>query len=206
LDSKILDRALKAIEEVYNESMYGKDDLYRMKDIIHSVDENHWKSKEWLAEKIKKIYGPYDDGHTYIVGGWYGMMAYQIRKQWPNISMNITSADMDPEAKEIAWLIFHGYDLQFETVDIKDKTDLSEYSIIINTSCEHMEQKDLLNIIKNKDKNTWVCFQTNDYEELNSHTNCFKSAEEFADSLPIRKAYVGTLNLNDFNRFMVIGR
>lgn len=198
---------MKLIEEVYNESMYGKDDLYRIKDLIHSVDENHWKGKQWLAEKIKKIYGPYDDGHVYIIGGWYGLMAHQIRMQWPNTSMNITTADMDPECEFFGWKLFPDYDLIFETIDIKDKKDLSDYSIIINTSCEHMEQKDIINLIERKEKNTWICLQTNNYEDLNSHINCFSSADEFADSLPIQnKAFVGTLNLNDFDRYMVIGR
>lgn len=205
LDSKILNRTLKLIEEVYNESMYGKDDLYRIKDLIHSVDENHWKGKQWLAEKIYDIYS-HPSGHAYVMGGWYGMMAYQLRQLWPNESMNITSADMDPEAEQFGWKLFPDYDLQFETIDIRDKSDLSEYSIIVNTSCEHMDQKDLLNIIKKKEKRTWVCFQTNNYDDLNSHINCFNSADEFADSLPIRKSYVGTLNLNDFDRYMVIGR
>lgn len=209
LDSKILNNTLKTIEDFYNHSMYEDEyfDLYRIKDMIHSVDENHWKSKQWLAEKIKKIYGPYDDGHAYIIGGWYGMMAYQIRKQWPNNSMNITSADMDPYAEKIGWKIFYDYDLKFETIDIKDKNDLSEYSIIINTSCEHMEQRDITDLIKKKEKNTWVCLQSNNHDDLNSHINCFQSAEEFANSIPLKsKVYVGTLNLNDFDRYMVIGR
>lgn len=186
--------------------MYGVDDLYRIKDIIHSVDSNHWKSKEWLAKEFYKIYN-HSAGHFYVVGGWYGMMAYQLRKVWSNASMNITSSDMDPMCDFYGWELFYDQDIAFETIDVNDKLDFSKYSAIINTSCEHMEQEDLIEIIKRKPTNTWICFQTNDYNDLDSHINCWPTAKTFANSLGLRQiAYVGSLDLGDFNRHMVIGR
>ena len=206
MESTILYRALKLSEKVYNESMYGVDDLYRIKDIVHSVDKNHWEGKEWLAKEFYKHYNN-DDGHLYVVGGWYGMMAYQLRKLWPNASMNITSSDMDPMCDFYAWELFHDQDIAFETMDVNQQLDFSKYTAIINTSCEHMEQEDLIGIIKRKPKDTWICFQTNDYVELDAHINCWPDAQMFADSLDLDYvAYVGTLNLGDFNRYMVIGK
>ena len=64
MQSKILYKALKLVEEVYDESMYGVDDLYRIKDIVHSVDNNHWESKKWLADKLFELYG-YNEGKFY---------------------------------------------------------------------------------------------------------------------------------------------
>jgi hypothetical protein len=206
LESKILYRALKLAEEVYDESMYGVDDLYRIKDIIHSVDKNHWDGKKWLANKLFELYN-YDEGKFYIAGGWYGMMAYQLRQKWPGEQMNIISADCDPMCEEYAWKLFDGYDIDFRTVDVNDEEDFSEYSGIINTSCEHMEQEDLLSIIQKKKPNTWIAFQTNDYTDLNSHINCWPTAQLFAESLSLKyTAYVDTLEMKDFNRFMVIGK
>jgi len=206
LESTILYRALKLCEKVYDESMYGVDDLYRIKDIVHSVDKNHWEGKEWLAKEFYKHYNN-SSGHILIVGGWYGMMAYQLRKMWPNASMNITSSDMDPMCDYYAWELFHDQDISFQTMTAENITDFSKYSAIINTSCEHMEQEDLIDIVKRKPKDTWICFQTNDYVDLDAHINCWPSAKMFADSLNLEYvAYVDTLNLGDFNRHMVIGK
>ena len=206
LNSQILYRALKLCEEVYDESMYGIDDLYRIKDISHSVDKNHWEGKRWLAEKFYDLYN-HDAGHIYVTGGWYGMMAYQLRQKWIDPQMNITSADMDPMCEHYGWSLFPDEDISFETNDINDEIDFSKFTAIINTSCEHMEQEDLLSIIERKNPDTWICFQTNDYVELDAHINCWPNAELFAESLELDYvAYTGSLNLGDFNRHMVIGK
>ena len=206
MQSKILYRALKLSEKVYDESMYGVDDLYRIKDIVHSVDENHWESKKWLVDKFFDLYD-HNAGKFYVAGGWYGMMAYHLRQKWPGEEMNIVSADCDPICEEYAWELFGDSDIDFRTIDVNDEQDLSEYSAIINTSCEHMEQEDLLSIIEKKDRQTWVAFQTNNYKDLNSHINCWPTAQLFAESLQLEYvAAVETLQLKDFNRFMVIGK
>jgi hypothetical protein len=70
-----------------------------------------------------------------------------------------------------------------------------------------MEQQDLLDILKRKNPDTWICFQTNDYTLLDSHINCWPSALTFVDSLELEYiAFADTLNLGDFNRHMVIGK
>ena len=206
MNSEILYRALKLSEEVYDESMYGIDDLYRIKDIIHSVDRNHWEGKKWLVEHFRNIY-KYESGHFYVTGGWYGMMAYQLRQMWLDNAMNITSADMDPMCEYYAWKLFPESDISFETTNINEDIDFSKFSAIINTSCEHMEQEDLVSIIERKNPNTWICFQTNDFDDLNSHINCFDTSGEFERSLNLDTVkYSGTIALGGFNRHMVIGR
>lgn len=206
MKSEILYRALKLAENVYDESMYGIDDLYRIKDIVHSVDKNHWEGKRWLAETFYDLY-KYDAGHIYVTGGWYGMMAYQLRQKFIDSRINITSADMDPMCEYFGWNLFPDAGIQFKTNDINDEIDFSQYSAIVNTSCEHMEQEDLISIIERKKPQAWVCFQTNDYTELDAHINCWPNSYGFAKSLGLKYiAYEGTLNLGDFNRHMVIGK
>ena len=186
--------------------MYGVDDLYRIKDVVHSVDKNHWESKKWLVDKLFDLYN-HNAGKFYVAGGWYGMMAYQLRQKWAGEEMNIISADCDPMCEDYAWELFGEYDIDFRTVDVNEEQDLSQYSAIINTSCEHMEQEDLLSIIERKDRQAWVAFQTNNYVDLNSHINCWPTAQLFAKSLKLNwVASVETLQLKDFNRFMVIGK
>lgn len=205
-NSQILYRTIKLSEEIYNESMYGVDDLYRIKDLSHSVDDNHWISKQLLAEKFYELYN-HDAGKLLVLGGWYGMMAYQLRKQWPDKQMNIISTDMDPMCEEYGYKLFHDYDIAFSTLNISDSFIIPQVTGIVNTSCEHMEQKSLINIVKNKDKDCWVAFQSNNYTWLDSHINCHPTADDFAESLELDwVAYVDTLDLGDFQRFTVIGK
>jgi len=205
-DSEILYRTIKLSEKVYNESMYGVDDLYRIKDLSHSMDYNHWVGKEHLAKKFCELYN-YDAGKLLVLGGWYGMMAYQLRKQWPQKQMNIESTDMDPMCEEFGYELFGDEDIAFSTLNISDSFIITQYTGIVNTSCEHMEQKDLINIVKSKDPSCWVAFQSNNYTDLDSHVNCYPTAEMFAESLGLDwVADVDTLDLGDFQRFTVIGK
>ena len=204
--SKILYNALKVNEEIYNESQYGVDDLYRIKDIAHSLDANHWNSKKWLAAELYRLYN-HDAGKILVVGGWYGLMAYQLRRCWPEEQMNIISSDMDPMCEEYGYKIFKGNNIQYETLEVNSKLDLSGYTAIVNTSCEHMEQKDVQYIMDNKDKDTWVAFQSNDYYDLDSHINCSPSLEFWKDELQLDwVAYSEIQPASKFNRFMIIGK
>ena len=208
LKQEILNRTLKLIEEVYDESMYGENDIYRIKDLIHSVDTNHWKSKQWLVDEFYKLYD-HNQGSFYVGGGWYGLLSYLIRNKWEDESLNITSGDIDPRCEEFGWKLFHNSDINFVTEDMTLR-DLSEYSAIISTSCEHVEPEILEKFIKSKDSNAWVVLQTNNYEELDSHINCYPDVMSFANWVePLLKEriyFAGTLRLGDFDRFMVIGK
>ena len=206
LDSQILYRALKVSEEIYNEAMYGDNDLYRIKDISHALDTNHWVSKRWLVETLAKYYD-YDEGSALIVGGWYGLTAFLMREMWPETCMLLESSDMDPMCERYGWRIFPHSHINFTTLDVNSKPDLSSYSIIINTSCEHMEQDDINWLISNKNEHCIFVGQSNNYVDLDSHINCYPDLGFFADHLNLKEVlHEEELNLNGFDRFMVIGK
>ena len=208
MNPEILNRTLKLIEEVYDESMYGENDIYRIKDLIHSVDTNHWKSKQWLVDEFYKLY-KHDKGSFYVGGGWYGLLSHLIREAWTDEGLNITSGDIDPRCEEFGWKLFHNSDINFVTEDMTSH-DLSEYSAIISTSCEHVEPEILEKFIRSKNDDAWVVLQTNNYYELDSHINCYGSVISFANWIePLlndKVYFAGTLRLGDFDRFMVIGK
>ncbi len=208
MNPEILNRCLKLIEEVYNESMYGENDIYRIKDLIHSVDKNHWKSKQWLVREFYKLYD-HNQGSFYVGGGWYGLLSHLMRMQWPEEGLNLTSGDIDPRCEEFGWKLFHNSDINFVTEDMTSR-DLSEYSAIISTSCEHVEPEVLEKFIRSKNSNAWVVLQTNNYDELDSHINCYPDVMSFANWVePLIKEriyFAGTLRLGDFDRYMVIGK
>jgi hypothetical protein len=212
LDQLILYRSLKLVEEIYDESMYGDPDIYRIKDIVHSVDINHWRSKQWLVDMFSQVYG-FESGKVFVAGGWYGLLSFLLRKRYPNKSFNIVSADMDPKCETFGYKLFPDQDIQFQTMDVV-KTDqtFDDCTAIICTSCEHIDKDDLAFFISGKPENAWLILQTNNYKDLASHVNCSESLEEFVDFvskvLPSDTywAYKGALNLGDFTRYMVIVR
>ena len=197
--------ALSIIENIYDDAMYNNGDMFRIKDIIHSVSSNQISSKEWLAYEFKKQYY-YSAGKILIIGGWYGLLAYCLRQKFPGEEMNIVSIDKDPKCEDIAWRLFPDIGAEFLTADVFD-FDLSNYSAIISTSVEHIEQKFWTNLIKEKDKNTWVCLQSNNYFDHPTHINCSKGVLDFVKGLGIDwVGYQGAIDNHTFQRFMVIGK
>ena len=81
---------------------------------------------------------------------------------------------------------------------------LDKYNVLL------FELEILEKFIKSKRKDAWVVLQSNNFYELDSHINCFPNEKAFANwvkpFLDEKIYYSGTLNLGDFDRFMVIGK
>lgn len=209
MDPSILTQSLKLIEQVYDESMYGDDDLYRIKDIVHSVDSKQWTSKQWLVDTLNSLDLSLDPG-IFIAGGWYGLMAYLLRKQYAKTP--IVSADMDKKAKLFGKKLFAGSSIEFVATDVTQNLyGYIQYGLVVSTSCEHIDRDDLCDFISKKNPNAVIALQSNDYFELPSHINCSATLDEFVSYVKPclhngEVLFQGALNLGDFNRFMVIGR
>ncbi len=203
MDTLILNRSLKLIEQIYDESLYGDKDIYRIKDVIHSLDANHWKSKQWAADIFFNLYlkltkdkaGESYGGKILIVGGWYGLLAYLLRKGasgnggLERDKFQIESSDMDPKCAEIGHKLFWDQNIGFKTFAIQDDVDYSNISAIFCTSVEHIDPKIIQNMIDKKDKNTWIVLQSTNMQHashINTHTT-YKQLEEsfvFGDANP----------------------
>lgn len=186
--------------------MYGDNDIFRVKDIIHSLDKNQWESKQWLAETFRKFY-TLNVGKFYVLGGWYGMTAYHLRQQFPSPSMHIISSDIDPQCQHIGYKIFKDHNIDFKTFNMFEES-YNDANAIISTSAEHVDRDMLTNLIQNKNKRTWVVLQSNNYFDHPTHINCSNSVEEFEEYLePHMEIYwSGSIPNQDFERYMVIGK
>lgn len=194
--------------------MYGKNDIFRIKDIVHSMDDNHWRGKQWLADVVKNHHrlqsGYTDYGSILVMGGWYGLMAYQLRKVYPDPHMKIISVDMDPRCEELGYKIFYDQNISFVTSDVKDVA-LWDHTIVVNTSVEHMARDNIVDLMANKDPNTLVALQSNDYYDELSHINCDESVQEFVEWITPSLSedsvrYFGTMQMSTFKRFLVVGK
>ena len=186
--------------------MYGDTDVFRIKDIIHSLDSNHWNSKKWLAETLKKFH-TINSGKMVVLGGWYGLTAYSLRQQYPSQNMSIISSDVDPQCRKIGKKMFNNTAIEFETFDMFDRQH-NDCSAIVSTSVEHVDRDRLLSLISNKPKDAWVALQSNNFFDHPSHINCSESLSDFKQYLsPVIDVYwTGTLPNSSFDRYMVIGK
>lgn len=197
---------MKVVEEIYEESKYGVNDLYRIPDIIHSLDRKQWSSKMWLADELKRLTTD-EEGRIFIAGGWYGLLAEILREKYPRPGNFITTVDIDPMAEYYGQKLFPDRDYQFITDDAFANPDMDAFCWV-STSGEHVEREVLADwILRKPNEDTWIAVQSNDYYEHQSHINCYPDVDEFAKSLPLKYfVFKGTLNLGDFNRFLVIGK
>ncbi len=176
----VLMESLKVIENAYNEAMYDNNDIYRVKDLIHSLDTNHWKSKTWTAHifyntYVKSYENDSSSGHFLIVGGWYGLLAHCLRQYFPHA--HITSSDMDPMCERFGSQLFPHSGIEFKTFSA-DEADLYEdLSAVFCTSIEHMDPKIIQNMIDRKGKHTWVILQSTNMQHP-SHVNMHKTYED----------------------------
>jgi hypothetical protein len=82
------------------------------------------------------------------------------------------------------------------------RVDLKNINLIINTSCEHMNNS----WFENLPSGTMVVLQTNDYFSNPQHSNCCENLEAAKLKYPMQEfLYTGELSTHLYNRFMLIG-
>lgn len=80
---------------------------------------------------------------------------------------------------------------------------MSNINLVINTSCEHMNNE----WFENLPAGTLTVLHQNDYFSNEQHVNCMKDIEDTKAKYPMSEIYYeGTLDTHLYNRFMLIGR
>jgi hypothetical protein len=210
---EIYKNALKQIEKIYIESKYNPNaDLYRSLDIMNSVSDGQFASKEWLVKNLDPFINHAELRNVAVLGSWYGLVGMILRH---HISKDVSIVNIDSEelTKEIGFIFTrdnpiykNNYYKIDDAVNHIMEAQPNAYQIIINTSCEHMEPDDIQFILKSKGGKSMVCFQSNNYDFVQSHVNTHKSLDDFANSLNLIDVYyAGTLRTNNYERYMVIG-
>jgi len=186
-----------------------------------ALSQGQIKSKQWLLSKIKGI----DLGMVFICAGWYGILATMMFEDKNVYVDKIRSFDIDDNCWEIAedfnrpWTK-DNWKFKASTLDITTMQFPTKYktyrangtslildempNIIINTSCEHIENfTDWFNAIP---KGKLVALQTNNYFNLPEHVNCVKDINQFKQQAPLNNIiYEGSLELEKYTRYMLIG-
>jgi len=201
---------LKAISWLYNASMYEERfDPYRILDVVNSLDENHFKSKNWLADELWEVWQK-NSGKIHVGAGWYGLQAYLLQSKFPP-DIEITSSDIDLETKTIAKkLFFDGTEIKFEIQDtvLNIEKITKDVDIYVNTSMEHIERKYVELLLSNICREKIVALQSNNWYNIPSHVNCSDSLEEFVSYVKPYLKYTmfeGEMEFGEYSRYMIIG-
>ena len=210
--TELYKNSLKAIEKIYTQSKWDPNvDLFRSFDIINSVNDNQMASKEHLTKAIIPILNDIKNlKHIAILGSWYGLLGVMLRQHLDD-KIYISNIDSDPSTKEIGESLFKHERNEFIIEDAMEymfDQDKWRYQLIINTSCEHMEQDDVLLMTQLKHKDTVICFQSNNYFAIDGHINCSNSLEEFVEGLHLSTVLHSSalkIEPENYERYTVIG-
>ena len=208
--------ALREIEKIYEKSKYDpKEDLYRSYDIMNAINGPQMDSKQWLVDTLVPFLIPkylyFDVRDILVLGAWYGVTGLLLREHL-DPEVKIWNIDLDPKCIDYSHLLKQS--IPHTENNISVTADAAEYffdnsdayQVIINTSCEHMDQEDIDLMIRMKNPETLLCLQSNNFHKEPEHINTHNSVEEFADSLNIVVLWKGTLKpSDDYERYMVIG-
>tara|TARA_Y100001937_G_scaffold127992_1_gene201966 strand:+ start:215 stop:847 length:633 start_codon:yes stop_codon:yes gene_type:complete len=184
----------------------------RLLDAFSCFSQNQFDCKTWLIDCLNQY--PYhfknktqDSIDIAILGGWYGLTAKLLSTNFTLKPINsIFSYDFDPIAKKIGKTLFP--EITFIEKDIT-QLDLNEkhFSIVINTSCEHIEQELLYKSIDTAPEKTLFVLQSNNYKELQQHINCVENLEQFTKQYESRLENIRPFELQKekYTRFMIMG-
>jgi len=163
-------------------------------DFAQSFSKNQIQCKMWLVNELLNIYSP---KKIMILGSWYCTVLTYLLKDF-----EIYCVDKDPEVLRLA-KAFSKVIGNKGTYVCGDATLMrwSAYDTVINTSCEHMKDLDY------SQSNTVYALQSNNYHGIEGHINCKNSLEEFIESTKLKTIlYSGTLEMDKYERYMVIGK
>ena len=186
------------------------------------------RSKIWLVDTINELNLDLGD-MIYVCAGWYGVLGALLFERF-DVKGSIRSFDIDDTCAYIAETLNRVYvqdnwKFKASTVDVRNLTFVGDVyqskkyngdvetitdtpaTCVINTSCEHIDNFDeFWNKIP---MGTLVIMQNNDFIEHEDETvvNTISSEEAWVEKLNVTELlYKGTLELEKYNRFMVIGR
>ncbi len=173
-------------------------------------------SKRWVVETLESL--NLDLQSALVLCGWYGVLPYML---FENGYQHIVSVDRDPNCEAIAyrlnkWRQDHGhflpvtgdiFDIDYNQLSYEFTDDFTVFEsadIMINTSCEHIE--DFQRWYDKIPDGQLLLLQSNDFFECEEHVNCVNSTSEFREQTPMRKRlFSGALPLEKYTRYMVIG-
>tara|TARA_Y100000004_G_C8838012_1_gene379221 strand:+ start:73 stop:747 length:675 start_codon:yes stop_codon:yes gene_type:complete len=204
-----------------------KDYPNRIVDVLNSLGERQQISKDWLVEKLNSYKYPFrnklkkDSISIMILCSWYGLLAYKLIEKFKIKKIErIHCVDFDPKSKRIANRLYRKIDnenlkngvltlIKHWERNIKDmpEKEFKNCEILINTSCEHLDQQTIYDTIDKTERGTLVILQSNNYDKIQEHINTVENLQEFVSQYQSRLINIEMYEKDflDYKRFMIIG-
>ncbi|MDA7948233.1 MAG: methyltransferase domain-containing protein [Hyphomicrobiaceae bacterium] len=175
----------------------------------HALNRNQMTSKTWLVDKLHGATGG-QLGRVCILGGWYGVLGAMLLHDPRFAVERVCSVDMDPTCEDIAKSLNRTHveagKFEFRLANMYEiDFPKSEFDLIVNTSCEHLETIDRW--FERIPAGTLLTLQSNNYFGIDGHVNCVENIGQFKQQVPLSQTlFEGELELKKYTRFMLIGR
>lgn len=202
---------------------------YEGQALTDAFSRGQLRSKTWLVDIVNALEIDLGD-MVYVCAGWYGVLPALMFERLKGFEGKIRSFDIDETCAPIAEQmnkeqVLDAWRFKASTVDVRtlsftgdsystlkfngDVETLSDPvpSCVINTSCEHIENFD--EWFGDIPKGTLVIMQNNNFVEHDDLTvvNTIDCEHAWVEKLNLSEViYKGTLELEKYDRYMVIGR
>tara|TARA_B100002019_G_scaffold194908_1_gene168763 strand:- start:508 stop:1482 length:975 start_codon:yes stop_codon:yes gene_type:complete len=168
-----------------------------------TISDGQYDSKFWLINELNNIKWK-NDLHIEIIGGWFGFPLIEMLAHLP--IKQIDFYEIDEECKKVLTQYVEQFNYNFRIVQFGnyfERTDLRRRDLIINTSCEHMND---ISLMKSFYKDSpIIALQSNNFYE-HDHVNCVESEIQLRNNNEITVTkYMGMKEMEKYKRFMVIG-
>lgn len=193
-----------------NDVLFWMDAIRNSKDRYRTL-ESFWKgqvnSKIWLINHLEKFVKNKD--HNIVIhAGWNGILSSLLFNS--NIGIKkIISVDIDSDCESTATIVNQRYVDQKRFLAITENILNFKYTekpdIVVNTSCEHLTDKQLYEWYSKIPKNTLVVLQSNNFYDCEEHVNCVESIDEFKEKFSLFPLLASKLKTFKYDRFMLIG-
>lgn len=164
-------------------------------------------SKAWLIQELTNVVNK-DSKNIYIFGGWIGTLASMLF-QSDIVIDKIVSVDLDAQCKDISDILCDRYRDRFTSItgNMKNFDYLWDVTpdIVINTSCEHIDQDTYYQWYDRIYPGTIVVAQSNNYFDCDQHVRCNSNLQAFELlNCVVDPLYSGELVHDIYTRYMSI--
>jgi hypothetical protein len=183
------------MNSLYNDSSFNTVDLREIRDAFRL---KQIQSKSWLMDAVKNQ-NLNLNSKILVVGSWLGFTSLCLHKLGFS---NITEIDPDSRLEKFANHLNRANKHFKHISDDVNNIDISEYHVVINTSCEHISNNTWFEKITNK---TVMFLHSNNLEGYD-HVNTCRDLPEMISKYPMELIYSGELDFTEWKRFMLVGK
>jgi hypothetical protein len=181
------------IQTMYDPKILDSTTLIEIRDAFRI---NQMQGKAWMLNNIKKVNR---NTKVLVIGSWLGFTSYCLFKEGFKY---ITETDIDSRLEKMARQVNLPNESFKHLNNDVNELDLSDYGLIINTSCEHIEDNRWFDKVKS---GTILALQSTNFK-CPDHVNIVNSLDEMKSKYPLRYTYADDLVFNQmFVRYMVVG-